>query len=44
MTNWLLNNTVEVIYWFLVWNLLHFSYIKIKDRIERAAKNDSGET
>ena len=43
MLEWFYNNTVEVIYWFAVWNLLHFTYTKVKRALNKGEIHDSGE-
>ena len=43
MLNWLATNTIEVFYWFLVWNILHFTYIKVQKFFMKGDVNGSGE-
>ncbi len=43
MQEWLYNNTIEVVYWFVVWNLLHFVYTKLKRALSKGGIHASGE-
>lgn len=44
MLDWLYTNTIEVAYWFCLWNLLHFVYTKLKRALAKGEVHDSGES
>lgn len=44
MLEWLFNNTIEVAYWFGLWNLLHFLTLKIKSSVFKKDKTNDEDT